>query len=187
MKSNPFKKHVVSIACITATISATNTANAHIVLDQKTATAGSYHRAAFRVGHGCDGSATNAVTVRLPAGVKGAKPAPKAGWMIERKIEKLTVPYDSHGKTVTEAVTAITWRGGPLADEHFDEFVMQMQLPETTGPIWFKVLQQCEKGQTDWAETPTQGTATKGLKAPATLLELLAPTDTAKTSETHKH
>jgi periplasmic copper chaperone A len=186
MKSNAFKRHIASVVYVTATMCVASAVDAHIVLDQKTAIVGSYHRAAFRVGHGCDGSATNAITVRLPAGVKGAKPAPKAGWTIERKIEKLAAPYESHGKTITEAVTAITWRGGSLADEHFDEFVMQMQLPETTGPIWFKVLQQCEKGQTDWAEIPAKGTATKGIKAPAALLELFAPTDASKTPEAHK-
>jgi periplasmic copper chaperone A len=187
MKSNLSKNYAAIITLISTVISAVNTANAHVTLDQKTATSGSYYRAAFRVGHGCDTSATNAITVRLPMGVKSAKPAPKSGWAIERKVEKLATPYTSHGKTITEGVTEITWRGGPLANEHFDEFVMQMQLPETTGPVWFKVLQQCEKGQIDWAEIPSQGIATKGMKAPAALLELIAPSEAAKPTEAHKH
>lgn len=100
---------------------------------------------------------------------------PKPGWTIERRVEKLTKPFDSHGKTVTEAVAAITWRGGLLTDDFFDEFAVQMQLPETPGPIWFKVLQRCEKGENDWATVPASGTSTRGLKAPAVLLELIAP------------
>jgi hypothetical protein len=55
---------------------------AHVVLDQRSATVGSYFRGAFRVGHGCDGSATVAITVSLPDGIRGAKPAPKPGWTI---------------------------------------------------------------------------------------------------------
>ncbi len=188
MNIKPLTKNISNslfvIAC--AGFCAINTAQAHVVLDQKTAVASSYYRAAFRVGHGCDGSSTTAITVRLPAGIRGAKPAPKTGWSIERKVEKLATPYVSHGKSVTEGVTEITWRGGPLADEHFDEFVMQMQLPTTTGPIWFKVLQQCEKGQIDWAEIPAQGTSTKGMKAPPALLEIVAP-EATKTSNSHAH
>jgi len=166
-------------------------ANAHVVLDKKTAPAGSYFWGAFRVGHGCEGSATVAITVNLPDGIRGAKPMPKAGWTVERKLEKLAKPYDSHGKAVTEEVTAITWRGGPLPDDFFDEFAMQMQLPATPGPIWFKVLQQCEKGENNWATVPATGTSTRGIKAPAALLELVpvstAPAETKATPDDHKH
>ena len=168
---------VATFAALCATIlSLPDNAYAHVVLDQRTAPAGSYFRGAFRVGHGCDGSATIAITVTLPEGVRGAKPMPKPGWTIEKRLEKLAKPYDSHGKTVTYEVAAITWRGGPLPDDFFDEFALQMQLPETPGPIWFKVLQQCEKGANNWSMVPATGTSTRGLKAPASLLELTSPT-----------
>jgi uncharacterized protein YcnI len=52
--------------------------HAHIVLDPTPATAGSYHKATLRVGHGCNGSATTDLTVFIPAGFEGAKPQPKA-------------------------------------------------------------------------------------------------------------
>lgn len=174
---------LISIAAALAACLSASLAHSHIVLDQKTAFTGSYYRAAFRVGHGCEGAATTAISVRLPTGVRGAKPMPKIGWTLDRKIEKLAAPYTSHGKEVTEAVTEITWRGGSLADEHFDEFAVQMQLPETPGALWFKVLQTCAKGSIDWAETPASGMNTQGLKAPAALLEVLP----AKPAEAHKH
>jgi periplasmic copper chaperone A len=193
MKSNRHTARSIAGVLLIGLTGVVNPSNAHIVLEQKTAAAGSYYRAAFRVGHGCDGSATRAVTVRLASGIRNAKPAPKAGWLIERTIEKLATPMTLHGKTITENVTEITWRGGLLADEHFDEFVMQMQLPETPGPVWFKVLQQCEKGQTDWAELPAQGTSTQGMKHPAALLNVIAPADAdsvpkaEKADSAHKH
>lgn len=174
-----------------------NSAAAHVVLDPRTAQTGSYFRGAFRVGHGCDGSATVAITVNLPEGVRGAKPMPKPGWTIERRVEKLAKPYSAHGKTVTEDVVAITWRGGSLPDEFFDEFAVQMQLPETSDPIWFKVLQRCEKGENDWSMVPATGTSTRGLKSPAALLELTpsaaspepsrAASDAKPSTEEHKH
>lgn len=146
--------------------------HAHIVLAQPEAPAGSTYRATFKAGHGCDGSPITAITVRLPAGVRGAKPMPKPGWTVERRIDKLAVPYISHGKTITEDVSEITWRGGPLPDGFYDEFVLQAQLPETPGPLWFKVKQVCEQGEIDWAEIPADGTSTRGLKAPAALLQV---------------
>lgn len=186
-------KHAIKLFTLLAAILLIdNAAHAHVVLDQRTATAGSYYRGAFRVGHGCDGAATVAITIRIPGGVRGAKPMPKPGWIIERRVEKLALPYDSHGKTVTEDVVAITWRGGPLPDAFFDEFAIQTQLPATPGPLWFKVLQQCETGEIDWATIPASGTSTRGIKAPAVLLELLpAPAAAASTPAApaieHKH
>jgi periplasmic copper chaperone A len=178
---------ISQISVVALTAFASFAARSHVVLEQKTAPAASYYRAVFKVGHGCAGSPTTAITIRLPQGVKNAKPAPKPGWSIARKVEKLATPYTSHGKTIAEDVTEITWRGGPLADEHYDEFIMQMQLPEAVGPIWFKVLQQCEKGQTDWSEVPVQGIATRGLKAPAALLDVIAPLEAMKSASEHKH
>jgi periplasmic copper chaperone A len=174
------------VLAVSTPLLALPTAQAHIVLNQKTAVAGSYYRAALRVGHGCAGSPTTAITVRLPAGVRDTKPAPKAGWTIERKVEKLAQPYVSHGRSVTEGVTEVTWRGGILDDAHFDEFLLQMQLPDSPGFIAFKVLQQCEQGKFDWIDAPASGGDTKGMKTPAAMLELVAPANSDKAVEAHK-
>lgn len=164
------KKTARLLACAAALVVAA--AQAHIVLEQPAAAAGATYKAVFKIGHGCNGSATTALTVRLPDGVHGAKPMPKAGWALTRKLDTLATPYTSHGKTITEDVSAVTWRGGPLPDAFYDEFVVQVALPPQTGPLWFKVLQECEQGQADWAEVPARGTSPQGLKTPAALLEL---------------
>lgn len=149
---------------------------AHVTLEQKTALTGSYYKAVLMVGHGCEGSATKSIKVKIPEGLNGAKPMPKRGWNIGVKVEKLVTPYESHGKTITEDVTEIIWvatgREMFLADAHFDEFVLRGKLHDKAGPMWFKVYQSCEKGQNDWAEIPASGTSTKGLKTPAALLEI---------------
>lgn len=129
---------------------------AHVTLEQPSAASGSRYKAVFRVPHGCDGSATRAVTVFLPNGVLGTKPKPKAGWHIQIKKEPVP-PYVSEGQTITERPAAVAWRGLPLPDEFYDEFVMIMQLPKTAGPLYFRVLQECVRGSTDWAEIPVDG------------------------------
>ncbi|MBK6387089.1 MAG: YcnI family protein [Rhodoferax sp.] len=102
---------------------------------------------------------------------------PKAGWVVATKVGKLAKPYDDHGKQVTEGLTEMTWTASSkdswLQDAWYDEFVLRGSLPKEAGPMWFKVLQTCEKGSLDWAETPASGTLTKGLKSPAALLEII--------------
>ncbi len=162
------------LAC--ALLAASGMAQAHVVLDEPAALAGTNYRASFRVGHGCDGSPTTAVTVYMPSGFSGAKPLPKPGWNIAIETGKLAKPYTSHGKQVTEDVTSITWtagKGNALPDGWFDEFVLRGGLPAAAGPLWFRVLQVCEKGRMDWAEMPASGSSTKGMKSPAALLDII--------------
>ena len=150
---------------------------AHVVLDEPAALAGRGYKAALRIGHGCDGAPTTAVKVLIPAGLRGAKPMPKPGWVIATRVDKLAKPYDDHGRLVREDVTEISWTAASrerwLPDAHFDEFVLRGGLPAEAGPIWFKVLQTCEKGSLDWSQLPASGTSTQGLKTPAALLEII--------------
>jgi len=150
-------------------------ASAHIVFEQKQAPAGSYFKGTLLVGHGCNGSATRAVTVTIPEGVQGAHPQPKPGWQLDIKRAKLAKPYASHGKTVDEDVRTIRWYGNTLADEQFDEFRMLMKLPEQGGKLYFPVLQECENGKSEWTQIPADGQTTRDLKTPAAELEVLPP------------
>ena len=155
----------------------TNSANAHVVLQDQAALANTSYRAAFRVGHGCNGSPTTAIKVALPAGFRGAKPMPHAGWRVVATSEKLAQPYKSHGKDITHDVTQVTWTANSpadaLPDSHYDEFVLRGSLPDAGGPIWFKIWQTCEVGANNWVEVPASGTSTQGLKSPAALLEVI--------------
>lgn len=152
-------------------------AAAHVALAQPQATAGSAYSAVLRVGHGCAGSATHTVVVQLPAGFRGAKPMPKAGWALSLRKAALAQPYDSHGRRVTEDVVEVVWTARSpehfLADAWFDEFSVRGQLPAQAGPLWFKVQQRCEVGQLDWVEIPDNGSHIRPLKAPAVLLDVL--------------
>ena len=149
----------------------------HVVLGEPAALASTSYRATLRVGHGCDGSPTTGLTVIIPAGFKGAKPMPKPGWSLSTKVAKLDKPYDDHGRQVTEDVAEVSWsaasRDSWLPDAYYDEFVLRGGLPSQAGPMWFKVVQTCEKGANRWVEVPASGTSTKGIKTPAALLEII--------------
>lgn len=165
-----------SLAALIAGLSLA-TVQAHVVLEEPAALAGSSYRASFRVGHGCAGSPTTGIQVYLPAGVRGAKPMPKAGWALTTRRAPLAQPYESHGKTVREDVVEISWTvqnpAQALPDDWYDEFVLRVTLPAQAGALWFRVLQTCASGQLDWADIPAQGTSTRGMKTPAVLLEVL--------------
>jgi uncharacterized protein YcnI len=158
-------------------------AAAHITLEQQKAEAGSYYKAVFRITHGCDGAPIRQIVVAIPEGVQGPKPMVKPGWAIEIERGKLDRPYTAlHGRIVTEEVRQIRWTGGPLANEHYDEFVLTARLPDAPGKLYWKVSQVCEKSRIDWVEIPAEGKKLSDYKTPAAVLEL-----TPKGHEGHRH
>ena len=148
---------------------------AHITLEHQAAHAGSYYKATFTVPHGCDGAPTTKVRVQIPDGITSIKPQPRSGWKLAVVKEKLATPLDNgHGGKITEAIREVVWTGGPLPDEQFEEFKIQMKLadaPNTT--VYFPVVQECPKGGVNrWIEVPAAGQTSHGLKHPAPGLKL---------------
>jgi uncharacterized protein YcnI len=72
---------------------------AHITLQTQQAPVGSYYKAVFRVPHGCAGSPTTSIKVRIPEGVIDVKPQPKPGWTLQIIKGKYAHPYNHHGAT----------------------------------------------------------------------------------------
>ncbi len=156
----------------------------HITLEQQQVETNTPYKAVLRVGHGCEGLPTTALRVQIPAGFQGAKPMPKAGWTVQAKTEKLATPYDNYGKQITEDIVEITWAiKSPefaLKDSEYDEFILRGRAAMPAGAAWFKVTQLCQEGSktgsNPWTEIPASGTSTRGLKYPAALLQVVAPT-----------
>lgn len=150
-------------------------AAAHATLDVKSASQGSL-RAAVRVPHGCEGSATTAVKVVIPEGIIGVKPVPKAGWTVETVKGPYAKAYEHYHGKVAEGVKQIVWRGGPLLDEHYDEFIFVGFVSDAFkagDAVPFPVTQDCEKGQVAWAEVAAPGQEPRSLKYPAPILKIV--------------
>src|SRR2546425_13032675 len=80
-------------------------AYAHVTLETTQAKADSYYKATLRVPHGCNGSPTVRLRVRIPESVTGVKPQPKQGWKLEIMRVKLATPLaDGHGGKITETI-----------------------------------------------------------------------------------
>lgn len=155
---------------------------AHASLDVKTASQGSL-RAAVRVPHGCEGSATVVVKLSVPEGIIGVKPAPKAGWTVETVKGPYAKAYDYYHGKVSEGVKEIIWRGGPLLDEHFDEFLFIGFVTDAFAAgdqVPFPVTQECEKGQIAWSEVAAPGIEPRTLKFPAPILKIVSKAEADK-------
>ncbi len=152
----------------------TPTAHAHATLEVLQAPAGTYYKAVLRVPHGCEGSPTTAVKIRIPAGVTAVKPQPKPGWELHTVIGQLDEPHtDGHGQQITEGVTEVHWTGGRLLDEHYDEFAMRVRLPDAPGEtLFFPTVQECEQGVHRWIEIPEAGRTGDDHDEPAPRLRL---------------
>ncbi len=149
-----FRKLVIGAVSAVVCLSA---AAAHVTLERPEAAVGSSYKGVLKIPHGCSGSPTTAIRVRLPAGIIAVKPMPKPGWQLDVVTGKYPKPYSLRGATVSEGVTEIAWSGGRLLDAHYDEFVFTSTIAEELGggqTIYFPVVQECEKGVHRWIEIP---------------------------------
>ena len=163
------------------------TSHAHVTLEYPVATAGQNYKATFKIGHGCGSEPTRVVEVDMPAGVRGARPMPKPGWMLEVTRETLAQPYTNHGRRVTQDTTRIRWTARTdddmLPSGHYDEFVLVATLPTQSDRLYWPVRQLCPQGRLDWTEVPAAGQAWSDLKSPAAELEIMP----AAGASTHNH
>jgi periplasmic copper chaperone A len=137
---------------------------------------GADYKAVFRVPHGCKGSATVKLSVQIPDGVVAGKPQPKPGWRIEIVKGRYDKPYHHYHSEVTEGVKSVTWSGGNLPDDNYDEFVLIGHLDEGLSPgsrLYFPTVQTCEQGVDRWVDTPGDGPLSGDHQSPAPSLKLL--------------
>ena len=151
---------------------------AHITLESSEAAAGAPYRIVLRVPHGCEGAATTKIDVKLPEGIIAAKPMPKAGWQLAITKGAYAREYSFyHGMTLKDGAREISWSGGKLPDEYYDEFVIAAFVGKEVppGPLYFSVKQTCEQGAADWSEIPAADRDAHALKFPAPVLNVTEP------------
>lgn len=181
------KRTIKQVAGLTAAIvislfAAASLARAHASLEQREAKVGGNYKAVVKIGHGCDGSATTTVRVEIPEGVIGVKPMPKPGWTITTQRGAYARAYKHYHGDLSEGVRQVTWTGGPLPDDFYDEFVVSAYIARELTPgttLYFPVTQTCEKGELAWTEIPAAGQDAHDLKSPAATLKLIANVKTA--------
>lgn len=136
MRTSPRRlASIVVIAAAAVTLSP-GVASAHADADVVAVAAGEEATINFRPNHGCDGSPTIEVAVRVP--VSGATGGDVEGWTS-------TAEPDGEGRTVVE------WTGGSLPDDVTGAFPVTFEVPDTVGELLlFPAVQTCENGD-EWS------------------------------------
>ncbi|RZL10142.1 MAG: DUF1775 domain-containing protein [Rubrivivax sp.] len=164
-------------------------AQAHISITTSPASAGGYAKVVLQVPHGCSGSPTTALTVYLPPAYLVAKPMPKPGWTVTIQKARLAQPIQLHGRTIEDSPSVIRWEGGSLPSDFFEEFALQGKLDErAAGPLTFRTVQTCEKGEVDWNGAPGSATPAPALQVTPSISPAPASPSSAPPSPTpHQH
>lgn len=149
---------------------------AHAVINEGTAEAGTFSFITLRITHGCGSSPTTQVRMKIPDGVIRVSPKYLENWSVETRLKTLDTPYrDEAGNLVTETVDEIVWSGGSLPDGYYGEFQVRALMPNEPGRVlWFKTIQNCEEGTIRWIEVPTkEGQSPYELKEPSPFIRLV--------------
>lgn len=137
-------------------LSFSSSGQTHAFVEQREAYAGYSTDIDLRISHGCKGSPTTSVRVKIPQGITNVYPQYSNRWKITTKKRKLAKPIEmEQGVVISEVIDEITWTGNTLPDDHFDSFVFRVKMPNEPGRfMYFKTIQTCKVGEHRWVEVP---------------------------------
>lgn len=154
-----YKRILLGMAAVASTLTIGQFAWAHAYVHVTEAYAGWRQDIEIRIPHGCYGSPTNSVRVRIPDGVVSVVVEHNRDWNIETRMRKLPEPRRGEGGVlITETVDEIIWTGNSLPNDRFERFSFRAVMPNEPGRIlWFRTIQACEEGEYRWVEVPEEG------------------------------
>lgn len=133
-------------------------ASAHVTLAPSSTAAGSTAVVRLLVPHGCGGSATTEVAVRMPEEVSEVAAESTDRWRVEHADGALTYRADA-----------------PLRDGLEDTVEFSVRLPDDIGAtLAFPVVQRCEEGEAAWTEVAADEASREALEMPAPVIVVTA-------------
>lgn len=176
-------------ACAASFVLVPALASAHAGISPASVANGSTAKLAISIPHGCDGAATDTVIIELPEGFVGAKPMAKPGWQIDTETGDYQKSYSLHGSDRSSGVTKVTFSGGSLPDDLFDEFIVRGSLMgfETETSLPFKVTQLCGDASVSWSDVAGEGEDPHSLPHPAPVLTVTAAAMASGHEHGHDH
>ncbi len=131
----------LATATLTLLVATASGAVAHVNTSPEQVKPGAPATVLFVIGHGCSGSPTTSVAIKVPAAVSRVSGVAPKGWMT------------SVGNSV------VTFTGGTLADKVKGSFGVTFTSPAKTGTLLFPTVQTCVKGKNSWIDAPLAGGA----------------------------
>lgn len=148
---------------------------AHVTIESRAASPGTFYKTVVQVPHGCDGAATTRLQVRMPEGFIAVKPMAKPGWTIDIVRAPYGKSYEFiHGAKLDSGVREVTWTGH-LDDAFYDEFIVVGFVAGSIKPgeeLVFPVRQECGDHVEQWTEVAAPGQDAHALKKPAPLVHV---------------
>ena len=164
---------LVALAAGAALVLPATAAFAHVTVNPREATQGSYAKLAFRVPNERDDANTTQLEVNFPADHPFASVSirPQPGWTYAVEKTHLATPIKSDDGEITDAVSKITWSGGAIKPGEFNEFEVSLgPLPDDADSLTFKAIQTYSNGDVvRWIE---DATGSGDVDHPAPLLKL---------------
>ena len=136
-------------------------ARAHVTIEPPAVAPGSYATVAFRVPNERPDHGTVKVRVKLPEdtpiGSVSIRPTP--GWTATVEKFRPQVAPGATGSQLVEAVSTITWEGGRIGPDEFQDFEVAMgPIPTGVDRLYFPTIQIYDGGEeVAWIEKPTNG------------------------------
>ena len=138
-------------------------ATAHVGIAASTTAAGATAVVRLVVPHGCAGSATSEVSVRMPAEVDDVAAESTDRWVVDQDEDSLTFRTDD-----------------PLPDALRDEVAFSVRLPDEVGAVLvFPVVQRCAEGEAAWTEVAEDAASREELEMPAPVVVVTAADGTS--------
>jgi uncharacterized protein YcnI len=142
-------------------LAAAGTAFAHVVVDPHTAPQGGDAKVAFRTPNEEDKANTVKLEVSFPADhpVPSVLVEPVPGWTAAVQKVTLAKPIQTDDGQVTQAVSTITWTGGQIAPDQFQDFPVSLEaLPSDADKLVFKAIQTYSNGDVvRWIDVAAPG------------------------------
>jgi uncharacterized protein YcnI len=155
---------------------------AHVTISPGQAVADTDTVGTVSVPHGCDGSPTTKVTIKIPDQLVEVAPTRNAFWDVQVIESKLATPLKAaDGDAITQKVTEIVYTAKTaLPANERDAFELSFHVPAKVGDVLlFPTIQKCEVGEADWTQTVAPGAAEPENPAPAITIVKAAATNVA--------
>lgn len=162
---------------ILAVVTTAMPAFAHVSVNPREVPKGGFAKLGFRMPNERPDSGSVKLEVIFPPEhpFSSLSVRPQPGWTFTIEKTPLAKPIEREGREpVTEAVSKITWTGGPINPGEFDEFeVSAGPMPEDVDELVFKAVQTYASGEVvRWIEEATPGG--EELEHPTPVLKLTA-------------
>lgn len=159
---------------------------AHVTAQPGTAEQGGYTVISFRVPTESDTAGTVKLQVTLPADhpITSVRTTPRPGWTAVMTKAPVNPPVQSNGRTITEAVSTVTWTADPgtrIGPGEFAEFPLSVgPLPTDTDQLVLPAVQTYDDGEiVAWDQLPAADGSEPERPAPTVTLTPAAGDDHA--------